>query len=400
MDIHQFRDFINTYHADFVRRHYANVNGKNYWACICSAMDWLTEAGNALPEFKIRVEGTEAGWIDLYGYISCIDVIMEATEQLHRCIFERGGKSGTLMFKVKSIFTKPTEFSGLSDRDYFKELRAGFGAHPVNLHDSKTPSTKGHKAKRFACWVLSSARGQTMDEFDFSVMLYSNLRGIDDTRLGVKLTELDEFCRQYQKHLEAIVTEIKRQYSLFAEECRKSPIEISDDPTVQWKILTREANDRAPGMCDPDISVIFSVHPIHTKNRRLLLTYQTTVCSLMRKMLVVFPKMNDQSLRALYEKAHRIMYPPYPRVKGLPYSIGKLLENTLPYSVLKSEIETFFGNQIDFSSLHSDMERRVLIQAALFSLSKKRPPKPRPTASSTISAHALPSKRRSSKGKL
>ncbi|MDD2456788.1 MAG: hypothetical protein PHE10_10720 [Kiritimatiellae bacterium] len=209
MNIHQFRDFVKSFHIDFVIHHYSNVDGKNYWACLCSTMDWLTEADDALPEFKKRAK-QNIGWIDLYGYLSCIDVTMEATEQLHRCVFGVSGKPTSLQFPTQCFVAKPKEFAGLSDRDYFKELRSAFGAHPVNLHDLTTTNASKHKAKRFASWVLSSGRGQISDEVDFSVRLYSNLIGVEDVHLGVKLSELDRFCNQYRNHLESIVAEIKR----------------------------------------------------------------------------------------------------------------------------------------------------------------------------------------------
>jgi hypothetical protein len=332
-------------------------------------MDWLTEADAALPELKRRAQRKDAGWIDLYAYISCIDVILEATEQMHRCVFGRGKKSTKLAFSSRHLVCRPGELEHLSDRDFFKELRSAFGAHPVNLKDTRKSHIASVEAKRFACWVLTPARGQMTGDFDFSVLLYSNLRGVEDIRLGVKLSELDAYCTQYRKYRKTIFIEIKRQYQLFADGCRKRLVERNSDPVAQWRILEQEARDRAPHLCDADVPEIFQVSPSAQRNREILLSYQNEVSKLMRQMVSVFQRMNNRSICALYEKASRVLYPPYPQVEGLSYCLSKLLTGASPYAALKTEIETFFRAQIDFHSLRSDKERRVLVRAALFSLS-------------------------------
>jgi hypothetical protein len=370
MDIHQFRDFVNSFHTDSIIHHYSNVDGKNYWSCLCSAMDWLTEADGALPEFQKRANGKNAGWIDLYGYISCIDVILEATEQLHRCVFGVAGKPTDLLFSTRCFVTKPKEFAGLLDRAYFKEIRSAFGAHPVNLHDSLITRSSKQKANRYASWVLSSERGQTSDDFDFSVRLYSNLKGVEDYTLGVKLAELKKFCEHYQSHLENVVAEIKRQYGVFANECRKRPIGRSDDIVEQWNILIREARDRGLGNWDAAVPDIFSVDSKSPKNQKLLAAYQKAVRALIKGMTSAFQKMSDEVIQKIGDEFHQALYPPYPQAKGLSYSLGKFFTNDLPYSVLKKEIETFFENQIDFRAINSDVECQVLVRAALYDLSR------------------------------
>ena len=375
MDIHEFRDFVNRFQVDFVIRRYSDVNGKNHWSCLCSAMDWLTEAGGALPEFERRAHGNKVGWIDLYGYISCIDVIMEATEQLYRCVFGVAEKPTGLIFPTQCFVTKPEGFSGLSDRAFFKELRAGFGAHPVNL------DTHDKKSKRFASWMLSA--WQSPANFDFSVRLYSNLKGVSDSYLGVNLAELKRFCDQYRNHLESVAAEIKRQYGVFANECRKRPIVRSADPVEQWNILMLEAGSRCLGNWDAATFDILSAEPKSVKNRKLLVAYQKVVRALIDRMIDAFQSMDEERVQKIGEGFHQVLYPTYPLAKVLSYSLGKLLTSELPYSVLKKDIEAFFGSQIDFRSIRSDAERRVLVRAALYILSQEKPSKPKAVTLST-----------------
>lgn len=373
MTIDQFRAFINDFQSGFVHHHYLVTNERNGWSCICSAMDWLTEAVDALPEFQKRARGRGARWIDLYGLISCIDVTMDATEQLHRCVFQRGGKPAEFPFPAKGIFSKPTGFESLSDRKFFKELRAGFGAHPVNMEDSENTVSPKERARRFASWVLSSERFQMLGDFDFSVRLYSSVKGVEDIHLGVKVSELEEFCKLFHAHLEAIVAEIKRQYRAFAAKCRKDPIERRPDSVAQWEVLQREAKRRCLGHWDADVETIFKASPKHPCNRELLAAYRDAIRPVIDRMVIAFEKMALRRLETVREDFHRVLYPPYPDRNGLPYALGKLLTGELPYSCLQVEIEEFFGSQIDFGSIASDVERRALVRAALHRLASGNP---------------------------
>lgn len=38
--IQEFRNEVND--GNFVFEHFRNVNGKDHWSCICSAMDWIS----------------------------------------------------------------------------------------------------------------------------------------------------------------------------------------------------------------------------------------------------------------------------------------------------------------------------------------------------------------------
>ncbi len=365
MDIGEFRDFVNTFHADFVRNRFSDVGGKSLWNCICSAMDWLREASDALHEFEKRAKRKDAGWIDLYGYIVCVDVIMEATGQLHRCVFGRGGKSVPLSFPGRCFVTRPKEYVDLSDCAYFKELRSIFGAHPVNLRDPKNKDEKW-----FASWAIP---GELGGAGDFSVRIYSSVKDKEDICLSIELGELKAFCTQYQDHLKAIAAEIRRQGDVFDGECRERPIRRNDNPVEQWEILVQEAHSRCLGSWDENVPEIFSVKPKHPGNRKLLRDYQDAIRQLIVRMTDAYQKMDASGIRELCEEFHHVLDPAYPQERGLSYSLGKFFTNGVSYSVLRKEIEAFFGRYMNFKSIASDVERRVLVQATLYSLSGDAP---------------------------
>ena len=84
------------------------------------------------------------GSIEMYSFISCIDLIVEAIEQLHRVIFD----TRKAVFQDDSDIFLGNDFKQ-NDRRYFKTIRSCFDAHPVNLDD---PMDEHSKTKYYASW--------------------------------------------------------------------------------------------------------------------------------------------------------------------------------------------------------------------------------------------------------
>ena len=61
------------------------INGKNQWGCICSAMDWITVAIEYIIQFHTSKENVQS--MEMYAYISSIDVVWEGVQQLHRVLY-------------------------------------------------------------------------------------------------------------------------------------------------------------------------------------------------------------------------------------------------------------------------------------------------------------------------
>lgn len=82
--INEFRGVVNENNFTYFR--YSNYRDKNQWNCICSAMDWITVAVEHLADYPRKRTGN-LGSIEMYSYISSVDIIVEAVQQLHRVIF-------------------------------------------------------------------------------------------------------------------------------------------------------------------------------------------------------------------------------------------------------------------------------------------------------------------------
>lgn len=138
---------------------------------------------------------TELQTSDLLLLIFYVDILLEATDQIHRVLYNT---SKVELLLEKEIFNnKPEPYMQLSDKDYFKELRAIFGAHPVNL---KEPISR---AARFADIPMKENSiirfynyPPIKGEYDFYERLWTSTRHDDDTIfMPLKVSEVLEFAK-------------------------------------------------------------------------------------------------------------------------------------------------------------------------------------------------------------
>lgn len=223
--INKFRDRVNS--SDFVLFSYRNKKGKNQWNCICSAMDWITVAVDYINSFdKIR---REIHSMEMFSYIASIDIAWEAIQQLHRVLYV----TNEIPFKNECICFKDNRFNQ-SDNEYFKTIRACFGAHSVNLEDPTIPN-----AKRFASWS-----GGNFGNGDYSVFLYSNQLNENHILLSIYFKELDAFFKRRYEYLDTLINVIDIQDSEFRKKVSNIPIEKDNDPLRQLDILKEVSSER------------------------------------------------------------------------------------------------------------------------------------------------------------
>lgn len=224
--INAFRYLVNDNNR-FVLKAYANKQGKNQWNLICSSMDWISVAIRNLHSFPALDSNIDVRVMQIYSLISSIDIVNEAVMQLHRVFF--GNSTKQMPFKgEKSIFRE--RIFDKDDSDYFKEIRACFGAHPVNLNGEG-------KEKRFASWPYE---GFTKNSSDLEVRLYSNDPNKDDIVLGLNFKELVAFLQSRYDYLDNISLEIEKQYELCKNELASNTIAHCIDMRETVDILLKE----------------------------------------------------------------------------------------------------------------------------------------------------------------
>ncbi|WNR46889.1 hypothetical protein [Paenibacillus roseipurpureus] len=217
-------------HDDFLINTYKNYNGKNLMNLIFSAKDWLSVSVNGLPHINLNHQNDDFRSLNVLQLIMAYDLVLQSIEQLHR-VFEMEHP----LKKDNSVFNED-----IPDDTYFAQIRASFGAHPVDLR-----SANGRKSadKYFASWS-SDVGGNG----DYTVYHYSN--NPDDDKpipLSMSFAKIHEYTVKRYSLLSNVVSVIEEKKGSFVEKQRQRTIKRSSDIVEQLKILLEENNAR---ICD------------------------------------------------------------------------------------------------------------------------------------------------------
>lgn len=354
--ISNFRDTVNE--NDWCLFNYRNVNNKNHWNAICSAMDWIDVSVEYINSHSIySIRGNQS--IELFSYISCIDIIVEAIEQLHRIFFST---SQQVFCADRDCF--PDNSFGQCDREYFKSIRACFGAHPINLNDPDDPQNRN--SRRFASWS-----GGGFGTGDFSVILYSNKSDGNDLFLDIHYNQIEQYLAKYYHHLETLELKIKEQYLAFCNQKANELFDCSGTPLEQLHVLKAENqkrlnNDYYAYSIDELIKIFES--PVTCAANQPLVDHY--LCHLQNVIDEIHSNLQNMTLVELSTDASKVGVH-YDLPNGWHYCFEKLSEafwgSGYHYFVWKNELESAFSGKFvpEYESID---ELYVLVKAALYQM--------------------------------
>lgn len=230
-----FRDEVNTW--SFSEK-FKNVNGKNHWNIICSAMDWITLAATGLPSIDVEPKGIGYNHLDtlnLMQYIITIDVMVDSINQLFKVIEGIKKDNDLPLANDRTIFKQ----SKVSDYNYFKHIRAVFSTHPVNLKSvDGVPNNDGERF--YASWVAKNSL-----DGDYYVYLYSNNPDKDDQiPFDIKIRDLNLYTEKRYKLLDILIKKVKKIKIEHININKQSSIPILTNPIEQLEVLYEENKKR------------------------------------------------------------------------------------------------------------------------------------------------------------
>lgn len=232
----QLREAINE-HLGFIEKH-TTENSKYKFHGVLVCLDWIdvsvTSIQNALDELK-NAKGIDV-CVKINQFIFCIDILWECVMQLHRFFVD---EKTIPMSAEKSIFSN--RLYPVDDNDYFKEIRAIFGVHSVNLD----PKKKAPENYKFV--GIPSIDGIT-DQYELVALLYSNIYEEESKRLLVPIAELITFYLSRYEYLNTIRKAVESITERTRNEFIRKTIQRVDDPIAQIDILINEDKDRFWGM--------------------------------------------------------------------------------------------------------------------------------------------------------
>jgi hypothetical protein len=137
---HDFINRLSKYQLSYyLRDKYSGYSKEN---AIHASIIWTREAVCQINNSKTIAGSKELS--DLLVLISFIDILLEARDQIYCTMYKEDRYP-----EVNEVFCfqdAPSLYKELKNRNYFKEIRALFSAHPLNIREP----TKKPQAKRFA----------------------------------------------------------------------------------------------------------------------------------------------------------------------------------------------------------------------------------------------------------
>lgn len=283
-----FREKVNDNGADFVLHRYRNINGKNQWSIICSAMDWISVVVDEIDVKKLSYKNDNDSSIRVMTFIVCIDVLWEAIQQLHRVLFNT---QEIPFVEEKSVFRH--KLFETTDNEYFKTIRACFATHPVNLKDDFSGEKKAER--RYASWS-----GGGFGDGDFSVILYSNQPDRESKYLNIYFSELFQFAEQRYAYLNNLIDEIDRQTMSYYDVWKNKHIRRVSSVIEQIEILIHESKMRFDNdyynFALEELRLIYSTEIHSMQNEKLVEKYRI---ALIEKVNEIFAFLQDMSLKNL-----------------------------------------------------------------------------------------------------
>ena len=204
-ELNSIRDNINE-DIDYKILRYNYFNEKDHWGCLCSAMDWIDVAKEVIIDTKLNRVEFKYIWKDLYSYLSAVDIIVEAISQIYNVVFK--GKYKKDIFNGEKNVFKNNQLNK-SDYDYFKHIRAVFGAHPVSIIEEKNKYEY-----KFASWPILK-RFNISNDYDYSVFIYSSNKEENHKVFGFNVDEINEYLSKYVLLLPKIYKKIDEEKKKF-----------------------------------------------------------------------------------------------------------------------------------------------------------------------------------------
>ena len=359
MDINIIKRFQGiALEKDFAKFKYGTLNKLDQWSCIASAMDWITVSVEHINSISVDYRKNMSS-IEVYAFISAIDIIVEAVQQLHRVIHN---KKAALYGKDRDIF-KDNKLNQ-NDLEYFKTLRSCFGAHPVNL---KEPGFENKEEKRrFASWSTNPYENET-----YCVILYSNQHTENWIPLTISLSQILLFGSKYYEYIDNLSESLKKQYDEFASEKITKQIPTPKSIVEHLDILLEESKSRLDSVVYrsilKELKIYFETEITSEDNAELVDKYRKDLVPLISEIHEHLQNMDFSDL-----KHENLLYPESKELPtGWEYWKNELVEHVFnteaaPF-IWESKIKKLFDAyaKMEYSSYE---ELLLLVKASAHSV--------------------------------
>lgn len=248
--LNSLNEFINGEHQDDILLMLRKNFKEDKWNIICAAMHWFRTVEIYLNSNHLLDENEkDYNWGKVYLFLSAVDIVIEGINDINK--IAKNNDRARLFFGDNEVFQDIEK----DDWEYFKNIRAIFGAHPTKLLDNKeyivsTYPTPYNPRNDVLC-------GKTKG-WDYYTLLWSKEKSDDFKQLsfGFKFKDVEEYLDKCINYLDTIYNDILDMIYKYKEQTSKQPIEKYEDPIEQLNVLSKEDNNRLGGRYNYEINKI------------------------------------------------------------------------------------------------------------------------------------------------
>lgn len=310
--INGLNEFINGEYQDDILLVLDKKYSDDKWSIICSAVHWFRTVEKYLTsENLLKEDSTDYNWGEVYLFLSAVDIIIEGINDVNK--IAKNSEKARLFYKNNEIFKDKEK----DDWEYFKNIRAIFGAHPTKLKDNKEyiVSTYPTPYNSIADRLSGKSRG-----WDYYTLLWKKekSKSWEQLSFGFKFEDVERYLDKCINYLDVIYKDFLDMIYDYKKELSKFKIQQIDKPIKQLNILLKEDKNRLNGRYEFVI-----------KDTKMLLT----------------TKITDKQNRKIYEKYKNIL------INQIPYLYNALQHPEKIENI--NEVENIINSKVEYFTKNS-----------------------------------------------
>lgn len=305
-------EFINGENQDDILLVLDKKYPDDKWNIICSAVHWFRTVESYLNSENLLKENKEDyNWGEVYLFLSSVDIVIEGINDVNK--IAKDNEKTRLFYKSSEIFKDKEK----DDWEYFKNIRAIFGAHPTKLKDNNEFIVSTYPTPYNS--LIGKLRGEIKD-WDYYTLLWKKdkKKSWEQVEFGFSFKDIEKYLDKCINYLDNIYEDFLVLINEYKKELSKIKIPKIDKPIKQLNILIKEDEKRLNGRYNVSI-----------KDVKLLLTTEIT----------------DKHNRKLYEKFKNVL------INQIPYLYNALQHPEKIKNI--NEIENIIDSTVEYFNKNS-----------------------------------------------
>lgn len=208
------------------------------WNVLCSVMHWFRTVETHLRSDKLLKKNlVDYNWGEVYLFLSSVDIVIEGINDINK--IAKNKENCRLFYGEKDIFKNSVK----DDWEYFKNIRAIFGAHPTQLKDNKEYIVATYPTPYNS---LKDRLEGNVKKWDYYTLLWKKEKNsiLEQLEFGFSFEDIERYLDKCVNYLDVIYKDIIKMIKKYKENLGLKEIKKVEDPIQQLNILLKEDEER------------------------------------------------------------------------------------------------------------------------------------------------------------